>query len=52
MIPLILAVYMIIKDELNCFSNMYLFFTRLQNATEVDATCSSPPDPVVATLRH
>ena len=25
------------------------FFTRLQNATEVDATCSLLPDPVVAT---
>ena len=31
---------------------MYLLFTRLQNATEVDATCSLPPDPVVATLCH
>ena len=28
---------------------MYLLFTRLQNATEVDATCSLPPDPVVGT---
>ena len=24
------------------------FFTRVQNTTEVDATCSIPPDPVVA----
>ena len=29
---------------------MYIyFFTRLQNATEVDAACSLLPDPVVAT---
>ena len=26
------------------------FFTRLQNATEVDATCLLPPDPVVGYL--
>ena len=28
---------------------MYLLFTRLQNATEIDVTCSLPPDPVVGT---
>ena len=28
---------------------IYFFTARLQNATEVDATCSLLPDPVVAT---
>ena len=29
---------------------MYLLFTTLQNATEGDATCSLPPNPVVCYL--